>query len=53
VRRQWQYLRAVDWGAAFPLPSQAAVLGGGQRCLWHASSALRACVSRTCRCSQA
>jgi hypothetical protein len=24
----WRYLRAVDWGAAFPLPSQAAVLGG-------------------------
>ncbi len=27
TRSAWQYLRAVDWGAAFPLPSQAAILG--------------------------
>lgn len=27
ARSVWQYARAVDWGAAFPLPSQAALLG--------------------------
>lgn len=29
----WQYLKAVDWGAAFPLPSQAAILGIAVGCI--------------------
>ncbi|KAL4437147.1 hypothetical protein ABPG75_004286 [Micractinium tetrahymenae] len=27
ARSAWRSMRAVDWGAAFPLPSQAAILG--------------------------
>lgn len=26
-RAAWRYMRFVEWGAAFPLPSQAAILG--------------------------
>ncbi|KAL4424764.1 hypothetical protein ABPG77_000804 [Micractinium sp. CCAP 211/92] len=40
TRSAWQYLRAVDWGAAFPLPSQAAILGITVGCIPPAKSLL-------------
>ncbi|PSC75420.1 auxin efflux carrier [Micractinium conductrix] len=32
-RAAWRYLRGVDWGAAFPLPAQAAILGIAVGCV--------------------